>query len=629
MTVLLFVALRPGETRRACSGPNFNSLKWQHQLCKNPNHKPGILTLFVDHLCVTDNLVCAVPPSHSNGPRAPSSVINPLLNAVPASRSNGAGAPSPVIRPLLLLRAIPNPMGPTFEGSCYPGSPSLDEWMTNLSSDPHPSASAGSTGFNIQDCSDILTHLRMPVNNPVEDYQNDDPEQVLKRTRPSGRSNEHEDSQSLVDWKSKVADESSEKSIIWKLKEVNDPSSCRSLRLPDSLVSTRVSRLMYANSGNVIMSLYANAVHKLWKWPKNYCNPTGEARTNTVPQLWQPCSEISVTNYISLINPEDAVPCFALSKNDAYVISTSGGGISLFNAITFQKMATFMPPPPAATFLAFHPQDNNIIAIGMDDSSILIYYVRLDKVQAKLDAHQKRITGLTDGGVCVIEPLESEGEWGTLPPQEDNACSSTGHADSSDQFQREARALCKHLGWWCSEGCLGDAAYYCICNDGLSDAIYQKNIDYACGAGADCTPIMQNGPCFQPNTVENHCNFAVNSYYQRYAQVQGSCSFSNTVTVVQDPPPAISECLYSSSPRAVDRPIIHFSLSIKLTLGTGLVVTVTVTVIGVLKLFQMYRRSARVNEGENHQEAANHINGPGEIEINTVGHASIMLDSEV
>jgi len=43
-------------------------------------------------------------------------------------------------------------------------------------------------------------------------------------------------------------------------------------------------------------------------------------------------------------------------------------------------MATFMPPPPAATFLAFHPQDNNIIAIGMDDSTIQIYNVRVDEV---------------------------------------------------------------------------------------------------------------------------------------------------------------------------------------------------------------------------------------------------------
>lgn len=104
-------------------------------------------------------------------------------------------------------------------------------------------------------------------------------------------------------------------------------------------------------------------------------------------------------------NKEDVVPCFALSKNDSYVMSASGGKISLFNMMTFkvppcpthvyssawlqtlvcslfffQTMTTFMAPPPAATSLAFHPQDNNIIAIGMDDSSIQIYNVRVDEV---------------------------------------------------------------------------------------------------------------------------------------------------------------------------------------------------------------------------------------------------------
>lgn len=86
-----------------------------------------------------------------------------------------------------------------------------------------------------------------------------------------------------------------------------------------------------------------------------------------------------------------------------------------------QVMTTFMPPPPASTFLAFHPQDNNIIAIGMEDSTIHIYNVRVDEVlnadvpqiacpllnnpfshadicffqvKTRLKGHQKRITGL-------------------------------------------------------------------------------------------------------------------------------------------------------------------------------------------------------------------------------------------
>jgi WD40 repeat protein len=75
-------------------------------------------------------------------------------------------------------------------------------------------------------------------------------------------------------------------------------------------------------------------------------------------------------------------------------MSACGGKVSLFNMMTFKVMTTFMPPPPAPTFLAFHPQDNNIIAIGMEDSTIHIYNVRVDEVKTRLKGHQKRITGL-------------------------------------------------------------------------------------------------------------------------------------------------------------------------------------------------------------------------------------------
>ncbi|XP_076957021.1 topless-related protein 4-like isoform X2 [Bidens hawaiensis] len=204
------------------------------------------------------------------------------------------------------------------------------------------------------------------------------------------------DNRSLVDVKPRIRDESMEKSRIWKLTEITEPSQCRSLRLPDTTTSSamRISRLIYTNSGLAILALAANAVHKLWKWQRNDRNSTGKATANVAPQLWQPTSGILMTNVISDTNPEEAVSCFALSKNDSYVMSASGGKISLFNMMTFKTMTTFMPPPPAATFLAFHPQDNNIIAIGMDDSSIQIYNVRIDEVKTKLKGHNKRITGL-------------------------------------------------------------------------------------------------------------------------------------------------------------------------------------------------------------------------------------------
>ncbi|OAY31471.1 topless-related protein 4 isoform X2 [Manihot esculenta] len=202
------------------------------------------------------------------------------------------------------------------------------------------------------------------------------------------------DNRSLVDVKPRIVDEPVEASRTWKLTEINEPSQCRSLRLPDNLTAMRVSRLIYTNSGLAILALASNAVHKLWKWQRNDRNLNPKATASVVPQLWQPSSGILMTNDISDTNPEDAVPCFALSKNDSYVMSASGGKISLFNMMTFKTMTTFMPPPPAATFLAFHPQDNNIIAIGMEDSSIQIYNVRVDEVKTKLKGHQKRITGL-------------------------------------------------------------------------------------------------------------------------------------------------------------------------------------------------------------------------------------------
>ncbi|KAJ0792712.1 putative transcription factor WD40-like family [Helianthus annuus] len=99
-------------------------------------------------------------------------------------------------------------------------------------------------------------------------------------------------------------------------------------------LAERISRLIYANSGNALLALAANAIHFLWKWQRNECNSSGKATVGVSPQLRQPSSGILMTNDVT--------------------------------------MTTFMSSPPAATFFVFYPQDNNIIAIGMDDSTIQI-----------------------------------------------------------------------------------------------------------------------------------------------------------------------------------------------------------------------------------------------------------------
>ncbi|KAK8691605.1 hypothetical protein V6N13_075109 [Hibiscus sabdariffa] len=77
---------------------------------------------------------------------------------------------------------------------------------------------------------------------------------------------------------------------------------------------------------------------------------------------------------------------------------------------------------------------------------------------------------------------------------------------------------------------------YCLCKDGVGDKALQGALDYACGHGADCSAIQPSGACYNPNTVKDHCSYAVNSYFQKSGQVPGSCIFSGSATLSSTPP---------------------------------------------------------------------------------------------
>ncbi|KAA8536804.1 hypothetical protein F0562_029282 [Nyssa sinensis] len=224
-----------------------------------------------------------------------------------------------------------------------------------------------------------------PVNCKVERSSPVRPSAVLNGVNPMSKSME----------KPRTLADVTDKTKPWQLAEIVDPVQCRLVTMPDSTdTGNKVARLLYTNSGVGILALGSNGIQKLWKWVHNEQNPSGKATANVVPLHWQPNSGLLMTNDTSGVNLEEAVPCIALSKNDSYVMSASGGKVSLLNMVTFKVMTTFMPPPPASTFLAFHPRDNNVIAVGMEDSTIHIYNVSLDEVKSKLKSHQKRVTGL-------------------------------------------------------------------------------------------------------------------------------------------------------------------------------------------------------------------------------------------
>uniref|UniRef100_A0ACD5VNB0 Uncharacterized protein n=1 Tax=Avena sativa TaxID=4498 RepID=A0ACD5VNB0_AVESA len=213
--------------------------------------------------------------------------------------------------------------------------------------------------------------------------------------KPSPMLNGGDPASRSIDIKPRISEEKPDKVKPWELMEVLNPQQFRVATMPETPdQASKVVRLLYTNSGVSLLALGSNAIQRLWKWSRNEQNPNGKATASVVPQHWQPNSGLVMTNDIGEANPEESVPCIALSKNDSYVMSACGGKVSLFNMMTFKVMTTFMPPPPASTFLAFHPQDNNIIAIGMEDSTIHIYNVRVDEVKTRLKGHQKRITGL-------------------------------------------------------------------------------------------------------------------------------------------------------------------------------------------------------------------------------------------
>ncbi|CAD6334581.1 unnamed protein product [Miscanthus lutarioriparius] len=183
----------------------------------------------------------------------------------------------------------------------------------------------------------------------------------------------------------------------WKLADdIVGSGHIQILCMPDPTASSsKVMRLLYTDNGVALLALSSNAVHKLWKWEHRDKNPRGKSSKSVPPVLWQPENGIPMTNdTIDGNDPKKATACTALSKNDSYLISASGGKVSLFNMMTFKVLSTFMAPPPAATFLAVYPLNNNIIAIGREDCSIQIYNVRIDKVKIVLTGHHKKITGL-------------------------------------------------------------------------------------------------------------------------------------------------------------------------------------------------------------------------------------------
>ncbi|KAJ4755182.1 Topless-related 1-like protein [Rhynchospora pubera] len=176
------------------------------------------------------------------------------------------------------------------------------------------------------------------------------------------------------------------------LNEIDEPSQCLSLRLPDMSLAGKVHKLVYTNGGDAILALASNGINKLWRWDKTCLNPFSKA-TARDPPIYSMPSDGLLINEVGPIDLE--AHSFALSKDDKYLISASGGPVSLFSIGDSQKLGSFLRPPSIASVFTFHPDNSNRVAIGMNDSTILIYEPQRKKVCHILNGHKKRVTGLS------------------------------------------------------------------------------------------------------------------------------------------------------------------------------------------------------------------------------------------
>ncbi|KAJ3669622.1 hypothetical protein LUZ60_011572 [Juncus effusus] len=77
---------------------------------------------------------------------------------------------------------------------------------------------------------------------------------------------------------------------------------------------------------------------------------------------------------------------------------------------------------------------------------------------------------------------------------------------------------------------------WCVPKAGVSAAALQNNINYACSNGANCRAIQAGGACFEPNNIQAHAAYAMNSFYQSHGRQAYNCAFAGTGFVTTNRP---------------------------------------------------------------------------------------------
>ncbi|KAH0716490.1 hypothetical protein KY284_009395 [Solanum tuberosum] len=88
---------------------------------------------------------------------------------------------------------------------------------------------------------------------------------------------------------------------------------------------------------------------------------------------------------------------------------------------------------------------------------------------------------------------------------------------------------------------------YYVAKEGADTKMLQAGLDWACGTGkVNCAPLMQGGPCYDPDNVAAHATYAFDAYYHMMGKAPGTCDFTGVATITTTNP-SHGTCLFSSS----------------------------------------------------------------------------------
>ncbi|KAH9548665.1 hypothetical protein CY35_11G099600 [Sphagnum magellanicum] len=90
---------------------------------------------------------------------------------------------------------------------------------------------------------------------------------------------------------------------------------------------------------------------------------------------------------------------------------------------------------------------------------------------------------------------------------------------------------------------------WCVAKPNQASTTLQGALDWACGplqgqGQVDCSPIQSTGACYNPNTLQDHCNWAFNAYYLLHSNSADPCDFAGSA-VLTTIDPSTTGCVYT------------------------------------------------------------------------------------